>query len=91
MLDLIVHGFEQGESPEQILQSFPTLRLAEVYAVLAYYLEHREEVNEYLAEQDRKADALRAAVEKDRPPDPNLRQGLLDRLAGTRDVAPGGG
>jgi uncharacterized protein (DUF433 family) len=90
-LDVLVSRFWQGDTPEQIVEGFPTVRLAEVYAILAYYLSHREEVDAYLAEQDRKAAEIRAAIEKEYPPDPKLRERLQARLAGRRDAAIGGG
>jgi uncharacterized protein (DUF433 family) len=52
MLDSVVAGFEQGHSPETIRQQYPALSLEEVYGAIAYYLAHREEVNEYLRRQD---------------------------------------
>ena len=90
-LDVIVHRFHQGDSPEQIVQSFPTVSLGDAYAVIAYYLSHRGEVDAYVEEQDRKAAAIRAAIEKEHPPDPNLRERLRARLAGAGDAAPRGG
>jgi uncharacterized protein (DUF433 family) len=90
-LDVLVHRFWQGDTPEQIVEGFPTVRLADVYATLAYYLSHREEVDAYLTEQDRKAAEIRAKFEAEYPPDPNLRERLQARLAGRRGAAIGGG
>lgn len=47
-LDSIVHSFLNGDSPETISQSFPVLTLEQVYGAIAYYLAHREEVDEHL-------------------------------------------
>ncbi len=51
----------RGQSPEQIVADFPQLTLADVYAALAYYLDHREEIQrqakedeEFVAEMKRK-------------------------------------
>ena len=49
-LDCVASSFEQGATPEMIVDQFPTLQLAEVYLVLGYYLLHPQEMNEYLAE-----------------------------------------
>ncbi|MBL8188747.1 MAG: DUF433 domain-containing protein [Acidobacteria bacterium] len=54
LLDSIVYGFQQGKSPESILQSFPTLTLAQVYGALTFYLDHQAEVETYLAEREKK-------------------------------------
>ena len=34
----------RGQSPEEVVAAFPQLSLADVYAALAYYLDHREEI-----------------------------------------------
>ena len=49
----VVIGFQEGESPEQIVQAFPTLTLAQVYGAIAYYLENEKLINDYLAEVQR--------------------------------------
>ncbi len=52
-LGTLVSAFKRGESPESIQESCPTVAPADVYAVLAYYLNHRAEVEVYIAEQER--------------------------------------
>ena len=47
-LDTVVEAFETGATPEEISSDYPVLQLGDVYAVLAYYLRHREEVEAYL-------------------------------------------
>ncbi len=39
-LDTVVTVFDLGASPEEIVQQFPALGLADVYAVIGYYLHH---------------------------------------------------
>jgi uncharacterized protein (DUF433 family) len=56
-LDTVVEQFRAGASAEAIAERFPVLSAADVHAVLAYYLRHREEVDRYLAEQARQAEA----------------------------------
>lgn len=58
-LDSIVYAFLRGAAPESIAQSFPILKLEEVYGAVTYYLGHQEEVNSYLRQNDREFDALR--------------------------------
>ncbi|MGH9899236.1 MAG: DUF433 domain-containing protein [Pyrinomonadaceae bacterium] len=48
-LDSIIYSFWSGESPEAITQSFPTLVLEQVYGAIAFYLAHREEIDEYIS------------------------------------------
>jgi uncharacterized protein (DUF433 family) len=45
---VIMHE-RQGVSPEDIVSEFPHLTLADVYAALAYYHDHREAVNAEIA------------------------------------------
>lgn len=57
-LDSIIHHFKLGATAEQIVQSFPSLTLGEVYSSIAYYLTHRQDVEEYLLGQQQEADDL---------------------------------
>ncbi len=43
---------EDGESADEIADALPQLTLAQVYAALAYYYDHREEIEAELREQD---------------------------------------
>jgi uncharacterized protein (DUF433 family) len=51
-LDSIVYKFQQGRSPESIQDSFPALSLSQVYAAIAYYLDHQAELDAYLARNE---------------------------------------
>lgn len=57
-LDSIIHHFKLGATAEQIVQSFPSLSLGDVYSSIAYYLTHRQEIEAYMEEQETAADAL---------------------------------
>lgn len=74
-LDVIVHAFDAGASPEEIVQSFPTLCLPDVYSTIAYVLRHRSEVDAYLVEREAEAEAIRRKIEE-RYPTAQLRQRL---------------
>jgi uncharacterized protein (DUF433 family) len=58
-LDTVVESFLAGA----IADWFPTVALADAYAVILYYLRHRPEVDAYLAERGRAADAIRERSE----------------------------
>ena len=58
VLEAVVQAFRDGATPEQVVQDYDTLELADVYGVVAYYLRHREEVDAYLADRDREAAEL---------------------------------
>jgi uncharacterized protein (DUF433 family) len=51
--DIHVWHHLRGQSPEQIVADFPQLTLADVHAALAYYFDHREEIQRQ-AEEDEK-------------------------------------
>ena len=62
-LDTVVEAFRDGATPEEIVLRYPSLVLADVYSVIGYFLHHRAEVDSYLAEQRRQAEAVRAENE----------------------------
>ena len=62
-LDSIIHYFKLGATAEQIVQSFPSLSLGDVYSSIAYYLSHRQEMEVYLEEQKVAADNLQDQLE----------------------------
>jgi uncharacterized protein (DUF433 family) len=62
-LDLIVARFEEGACPEEIVHSYDTLRLEDVYAVIAYYLAYKDEVQAYLRRREQEAEAVRQKLE----------------------------
>ena len=62
-LDSIVHHFKLGATAEQIVQTFPSLSLGDVYSSIAYYLTHRPEIETYLEQQKVAADNLQEQLE----------------------------
>jgi uncharacterized protein (DUF433 family) len=58
-LDSVVYSFLDGATPEEICQDFSSLSLAQVYAAIAYYLQHRDKVDAYLKTQEQAAEKLR--------------------------------
>lgn len=55
LLELVIHAYYVGETPEGIVDSYPTLTTSDVYAVIAYYLSHREEIDTYVRQRDEQA------------------------------------
>lgn len=78
-LDSVIYAFNEGSTPEEIVQQYTTLDLADVYAVIGYYLQHRGEVNEYLASRRAQRDEIRKEVESRFDP-----HGIRDRLLARR-------
>lgn len=52
----VVHYYNDGFSPEMIAGQFPTLPLALVHKVIAFYLENRASVDAYVANCRRELD-----------------------------------
>ena len=74
-LDTVVAAFNEGATPEEIILQYSSLQLADVYAVIGYYLRHRLEVEDYLRGRAEQAAVIRA--ENERRFDPH---GVRDRL-----------
>ncbi|MBX3054805.1 MAG: DUF433 domain-containing protein [Caldilineaceae bacterium] len=79
LLELVVSAFEDGATPEMIVQRYPTLTLADTYAVIAYYLRHSQEIQAYLTERENRAASVRKKIEDAQPDLAGLRQRLLAR------------
>ncbi len=52
-LDVVVADYHKGAAAEEIARRHPPLRLADVHAVIAYYLRHRTDVDSYLRDEAR--------------------------------------
>jgi len=79
LLDLVIHAFRDGASAEGIVESYVALNLADVYAIISYYLSHPEPIDAYLRRREKEAEAIRAKIEASQPPRPNLRAMLMAR------------
>jgi uncharacterized protein (DUF433 family) len=58
-LDSTVYAFLRGESPESIAESFPAVNLEQIYGGIAYYLAHRDQIDQYLRTEKADFDQLR--------------------------------
>jgi uncharacterized protein (DUF433 family) len=74
-LDTVIAVFKQGTTAEEIVYRYPSLRLADVYATIAFYLNHQQEVETYLQLRQQQAQEIRKMNEARFDP-----QGLRDRL-----------
>jgi uncharacterized protein (DUF433 family) len=48
----VVLWTEEGQSADEIVSGYPQLSLADVYAALAYYHDHREQIDNDLREDE---------------------------------------
>ena len=74
-LDTVIAAFSDGATSEEIVQQYPSLHLADVYAILGFYLRKQREVGAYLRDRQQKADDVRRPNEARFDP-----QGVRDRL-----------
>ncbi len=77
-LETIVTAFDAGATAEEIAQQYASVDLASVYAVISYVLDHRGEVDEYVAGRRGAAAEMRGEVEARFPP-AGVRARLLAR------------
>ena len=79
--DVVIWHDRQGMAPADIVSNWPHLTLASIYAALAYYHDHREEINAEIA-------ADQSWYEEQKAKSPSLLQEKLRRLKATdTDVA----
>lgn len=57
-LEQIIHAYYLGETPEGIVDSFPSLTTSDVYAVVAYYLANRQAVDAYVRQRDEQVEQI---------------------------------
>ena len=79
LLELVIDAFKAGDTPEAIVQSYDTLSLADVYAVVSRYLADPAPFEDYLRECDDAAEQVRRRIEAFQGPQGNLREVLLAR------------
>ena len=62
-LDSVIQAFRDGATPEEMCQDFPSLPLAQVYSLLAFYLNQQDAVDAYLAEQTQTSTIVRQELQ----------------------------
>jgi len=81
-LETIVGAFDAGATPEEIAQQYSSVPLKDIYAVIAYCLQHEPEVRAYLQHGEQLAVAVRREAER-RCPAAGIRERLLARRGST--------
>lgn len=66
-LDVVINQYNNGMAPEDLVRAYDTLDLADVHAVIAYYLRHHQNVERYLAERSEAAAKLQEKIEAEQP------------------------
>ncbi len=64
-VDRIIYLHNQGEIPESIYDSFPSdaYTVADIYAIIAYYLSNKAKFDKYLAKREKEAEKIRKEIE----------------------------
>ena len=84
-LDTIMAAFRNGDSAEQIAESWPAVALGDIYEAIGYALRHSQEIESYLTVRDANATAVKEENLR-RFPQQGLRARLLARADnGARD------
>lgn len=78
-LDTIINAFNRGATPEEIVIAYPAVSLADIYSVIAYYLRHQQDVNDYIRQREARSEATRREVEARHPEMAGIRERLLAR------------
>jgi uncharacterized protein (DUF433 family) len=81
LLEIVVRAFQDGATPETIVQRYSTLALPDVYSVIAYYLRHPNEIEEYVVKRQQKAEEVQQRIESQQGDLSEIRARLLAQRA----------
>lgn len=79
-LETLIYRFKNGSTAEEIVFQYPVLDLADVYAVIGFYLKHQTAVENYLLSSKVAVESIQSTVQQQFPAT-DLRQRLLSRQA----------
>ncbi len=77
LLELVIRAFQDGASPESIVQRYPTLSLSDVYTTIGYYLRYQVAVEAYLDCREQLAESVRQRLSSIQPDLSLIRSRLL--------------
>jgi uncharacterized protein (DUF433 family) len=80
-LESAIHAYRRGLSPEQIVEQYDTLDLGDVYAIISYYLHHRQQIDEYVASRSEELDRFESESIASGGTPTGLRERFRSRLA----------
>jgi hypothetical protein len=83
---VVVWHEQMGMTPTEIVARYPTLSLAQVHAALAYYFDHRDDIQGEIEEERRFVEEMKAKA------GPSRLQGILKarKANGSDDTLPPG-
>ena len=77
-LDIVIFAYKEGAIAEDIVDQYPSLKLADVHAVISYYLQNLAEVEAYLSGREKERERIRQMIEE-RFDQKGIRERLLAR------------
>lgn len=89
-LERPIECYGRGDSAADIVDSFPDLRLADVFAVLSYYLNHEEEVKKYCRRQEEAGKEVMSRIEAAQGPVPGAEKVRAAKRGRRSDATPAG-
>ena len=60
VIDIMIRHERFGESADEIVSQFPGITLGDVYAALAYYYDHQEEIEEEMRQETETVELYRS-------------------------------
>jgi len=79
LLETVIQAFQDGASPESIVQRYSTLSLSDVYNTIGYYLRHQDTVEAYLNQREELAQSVQERLSSIQPDLSLMRQRLLSQ------------
>ncbi|MBC1238398.1 DUF433 domain-containing protein [Nostoc sp. 2RC] len=77
LLEVVIRAFQDGASPESIVQRYSTLSLSDVYSTIGYYLRHQNAVEAYLNHREQLAESVQQRLSNIQPDLSFIRSRLL--------------
>jgi uncharacterized protein (DUF433 family) len=85
-LETVLAVFNRGATPEEIVMQYPALSLPDVYLVIGYYLQHRDDLDAYIRAQQAQSERVRHDIEA-RSDFSDIRERMLTRRAQSKQNA----
>jgi uncharacterized protein (DUF433 family) len=85
LLELVIHAFEDGATPETIVQRYSSLKLSDVFPVIAHYLNPQRELAEYLVRREQQAMEIETRILASQGDLSEIRRRLLSSRPATEE------
>jgi uncharacterized protein (DUF433 family) len=79
LLETVIRAFQDGASPESIVNRYSTLSLSDVYNTIGYYLRHKSAVEVYLSQREQLAESVQQRLSSIQPDLSFIRTRLLSQ------------